>query len=218
MGYEQSIASQINQLSDVLQRYHGFAVIRELLQNADDAGATRLDIGWVRGLAGAKHELLADGPSVFVLNDGEFTASNARSIAQLGLSDKAGEHGRIGKFGLGLKSIHHLGEVYFYLSSSTFEGGNYKPNDVQNPWTARKEPAESFRPGWDGFAESDQGLIRKKLSPLLADSDWFCLWVPLRRKLLVGDNTARSFPSTPATRTGPTPTFSRTTSKLKWRG
>ena len=30
MGYEQSILSQINQLRDVLQRYHGFAVIREL--------------------------------------------------------------------------------------------------------------------------------------------------------------------------------------------
>src|SRR3954454_8659693 len=100
MGYEQSILSQINQLRDVLQRYHGFAVVRELIQNADDAGASRLDIGWSRGLDGAQHELLKGGPAVFVLNDGEFTSRNARSIAQLGLSDKAGEHGRIGKFGL----------------------------------------------------------------------------------------------------------------------
>ena len=203
MGYEQSIASQINQLRDVLQRYHGFAVIRELLQNADDAGASRLDIGWVRSLAGAKHVLLSGGPACFVLNDGKFTASNARSIAQLGLSDKAGEHGRIGKFGLGLKSIHHLGEVYFYLSSSTFNGGTYKPNDVQNPWTARKEPIESFRPEWDGFAESDQGLIRKKLSTLLDDRDWFCLWVPLRRKNHVGDNHSAIVPEYPGDKDGP---------------
>ncbi|WP_165251991.1 sacsin N-terminal ATP-binding-like domain-containing protein [Paludisphaera soli] len=216
MGYEQSIESQINQLRDVLQRYHGFAVVRELLQNADDAGATRLDIGWVRDLGGAQHELLGGGPAVFILNDGEFTASNARSIAQLGLSDKAGEHGRIGKFGLGLKSIHHLGEVYFYLSSSTFEGERYKPNDVQNPWTARKEPVESFRPEWDGFAESDQSLIREKLEPVLAavredsgsltsSSHWFCLWVPLRRKRHVGDDHSAIIPEYPGDEASPHP-------------
>jgi len=205
MGYEQSIESQINQLRDVLQRYQGFAVFRELLQNADDAGATRLDIGWVRGLGGAQHELLTGGPAIFILNNGEFTARNASSIAQLGLSDKAGEHGRIGKFGLGLKSIHHLGEVYFYLSSSTFEGDRYKPNDVQNPWTARREMAESFRPEWDGFAVSDQQLIRKKLGPLLADSHWFCLWVPLRRKRHVGDNHSAIVPEYPGDKDRPHP-------------
>jgi hypothetical protein len=211
MGYEQSIASQISQLRTVLHDYQGFAVFRELLQNADDAGATRLDLGWVRGLAGAGNELLAAAPAVFIVNNGEFTARNARSIAQLGLSDKAGEHGPIGKFGLGLKSIHHLGEIYFYLSPSTFEGSRYKPNDVQNPWTARRrdggnhpsqdggfEEAESFRPEWDRFDESDQDRIRQRLvpvleaaregrDPLLHSAPWFCLWVPLRRREDVGD-------------------------------
>jgi hypothetical protein len=205
MGYEQSVESQINQLRDVLQRYKGFAVFRELLQNADDAGATRLDFGWVRGLSGAQHELLSGGPALFIVNNGEFTARNASSIAQLGLSDKAGEHGRIGKFGLGLKSIHHFGEVYFYLSSSTFDGDRYKPNDVQNPWTARRDTAESFRPKWDGFAVSDQQLIRKKLRSLMPDSHWFCLWVPLRRKEHVGDNHSAIIAKYPGDKDSPYP-------------
>jgi len=118
MGYEQTILSQISQLRDVLQRHHGFAVVRELIQNADDAGAARLDIGCVGPLAGADHPLLEGGPALFVINDGPFSHDNARSIKQLGLSDKAGDAGTIGKFGLGLKSIHHFGEVYFYLSSA----------------------------------------------------------------------------------------------------
>src|SRR4051794_18777500 len=103
MGYEQTILSQISQLRDVLQRYHGFAVIRELIQNADDAAATRIEIGCVGPLGGTDHPLLKGGPALFVVNDGPFSPENARSIKQLGLSDKAGDAGTIGKFGLGLK-------------------------------------------------------------------------------------------------------------------
>ncbi len=199
MGYEQTILSQISQLRDVLQRYHGFAVIRELIQNADDARATRLDLGCIGPLADADHPLLNGGPALFVLNDGPFTPDNARSIKQLGLSNKAGDAATIGKFGLGLKSIHHLGEVYFYLSSADFgtePTARYRSWGIQNPWHDPNDE-DSLYPAWNEFTPDDRRRIADRLHPLLADDPWFCLVVPLRRRDHVGadsDAIAPTFP------------------------
>ena len=209
MGYEQSILSQISQLRDVLVRYHGFAVIRELIQNADDAGASRLDIGCVGALAGADHPLLKGGPALFVINDGPFSPENAQSIKQLGLSDKAGDAGTIGKFGLGLKSIHHFGEVYFYLSSANFEGSplapRYQPDGIQNPWHDGYAANEDcLYPDWNEFTPEDRDRIYERLRPLLADERLFCLYVPLRRREQVGEELNAIAPQFPGDDPSPT--------------
>ncbi|RCJ19909.1 hypothetical protein A6S26_04035 [Nostoc sp. ATCC 43529] len=36
----------------------GFPIIKELVQNAEDAKATRLDYGWIEGIPYATHPLL----------------------------------------------------------------------------------------------------------------------------------------------------------------
>ena len=107
----------INALKEILQRYDGRAWLKELVQDADDAGATRLEIGWVHALRGAAHPLLRGKPAVFVFNDGPFKADDAVAIHQLGLSNKSADRATIGCFGLDPKSIFHWCEAYFYLSS-----------------------------------------------------------------------------------------------------
>ena len=72
-GYELSAESIIIGIRNNLEFWYksDYAVIKELIQNADDARATRLELGWSRGLKGADHPLLR-GPAVFVLNDGPY--------------------------------------------------------------------------------------------------------------------------------------------------
>lgn len=179
---------------DLRDRYQdGFPILKELLQNADDAGASERG-GAARqlvvvlsknGLAGASHPLLKTA-GVAVLNDGSFTANDALSITSLGMSNKAGQAGAAGKFGLGLKSIFHWAEAFFYFSPQTFPEKGLKqvfPCDLLNPWWSREAGNGRHRDWEDAWEESRQedpaafgGLAKQAL----LGERWFGLWVPLR--------------------------------------
>ncbi|MBI4319207.1 MAG: hypothetical protein HY675_12020 [Chloroflexi bacterium] len=183
-GFAHSPSADINLIRDNLRdRYHdGFPIIKELVQNADDAGATVIDFGLADGIPSAEHPLLR-GPALFVVNNGRFSQKDARAIRQMGLSNRAAEKSSIGKFGLGLKSIFHLCEAFFYLSSDESQEGqsvsHFSRSDVLNPWSGDSDPR--IHSDWDGFSESDQKLAVGLLKRILPDTRWFVLWIPLRR-------------------------------------
>ena len=163
---------------NLIDRYPRDSISKELLQNAEDARAAALHLGWTQGLSPARHPLL-HGPALFALNDGPFSARDAEAICQFGLNYKAVDRTSIGKFGLGLKSVFHLCEAFFYLSS-TLPGNEESPelfNSVVNPWLGTPHHRD-----WNEFSVSDQDLLRRHLEPLLTGPDWFCLWIPLRRE------------------------------------
>src|SRR5262249_50561883 len=115
-------------------RYPLESIIKELAQNAEDARARTLHLGWTAGLPDAAHPLLL-GPALFVVNDGEFKANDAEAIAYFGLNFKAGDRTAIGKFGFGLKSVFRLCEAFFYFSSTVPGGPDAPPfNGPVNPW------------------------------------------------------------------------------------
>ncbi len=192
-GIESTPLAFIGLIQDNLRdRYRsGWSVIKELIQNADDARATRLEIGWIANLPNAKHPLL-NGPGLFVINDGPFTTSDARAIHFLGLSNKAAESNKVGKFGLGLKSVFHVCEAFFYLANGDANedqgASRFLRTDIYNPWSS-EDPSMNIHPEWDVFPAASQEAMLKILSPLLpavADGvfrpSWFCLWLPLRRR------------------------------------
>ena len=88
-GFAEDPRSHINLIKDNLSdRYKtGFPVLRELIQNADDAGATRVAIGSIASLADVPHPLF-QGPAIFALNNGTFTSEDDYAIRRLGLSAK----------------------------------------------------------------------------------------------------------------------------------
>lgn len=86
----------------------GFPILKELVQNADDAGATSLAFGYHVGFGSAADHMLLQGPALWVLNDGPFLPSDREAIHSFGLNGKAAETGAIGKFGLGMKSVSEL--------------------------------------------------------------------------------------------------------------
>lgn len=182
-GFIQSPITNINQIKQLLQdRYRkGFPILKELIQNADDAAANQLDFGWTPGIPDADHPLLR-GPGLFFLNDGLFQPKDAKAIRHISLSSKVDEQS-IGKFGLGLKSIFHLSEAYFYLASEDPEAPDASQvgyfGDILNPWSGDDELL--LHSEWDEFGEASLEAITHFLSPLLDTPNWFCLWLPLRK-------------------------------------
>ncbi len=170
------IVNQIRQ--NLHDRYKkGFPVIKELVQNADDAGATCLHIGWTIGLSQTKHPLL-QGPALFAANNGAFTEVNAVAINSIGLSRKEGESS-IGKFGLGLKSVFHLCEAFFFLAFDHQTERRW--SDIVNPW-ADGNNKDRFHQGWDTFDQEDKQILEDYLRRILGTGRYFCMWIPLRQK------------------------------------
>mmetsp|Transcript_51144 Transcript_51144/g.165590 ORF Transcript_51144/g.165590 Transcript_51144/m.165590 type:complete len:1837 (-) Transcript_51144:63-5573(-) len=113
-------------LRNILHDYaFGPGVFRELLQNADDAGARRLVIladgrTWAPQTPG---EGLLDerlgawqGPAVLAFNDAEFSDADFDGICRVGASGKRGDSSKIGQYGLGFNATYHLSDVVSFVS------------------------------------------------------------------------------------------------------
>ncbi|XP_026768484.3 sacsin-like [Pangasianodon hypophthalmus] len=88
-------------------------ILKELIQNADDAEATEIHFVWdkrkhgITKTFGEKWELL-QGPALCVYNNKKFSDEDLIGIQQLGEGGKRGTLGRTGKYGLGFNSVYHL--------------------------------------------------------------------------------------------------------------
>lgn len=161
-------------------------IFPELIQNADDAGASRLDLWLCQGLAGASHPLLQI-PAVVAVNDGPFTKEDEKGIRRLNLSGKSFRPGYIGRFGLGLKSVFHLGDAYFYAHGDMYAGVPPR-GEVLSPLFGTSADDETARfQEWDSFEEPELQRIRATVEGLGYQGRWFCIWVPLRQRRLSGD-------------------------------
>jgi len=178
----------INLISDnIRDRYKTpFSVIKEIIQNADDAGASHnqnitLDFGISPGINDAAHPLLR-GPGLFFLNNGKFTEHDARAVQSFGLNQKAIVETTIGKFGLGMKSVFHFCEAFFFMAQT--EKHSY--SSILNPWSGDAE-FHALHDDWDEFTDQDSQKIRDQFVDLISpyhekDRAWFLLWLPLRKK------------------------------------
>ena len=102
----------VNLIADNLRdRYdNGFPILKELIQNADDAKARTLIFGRHPGFPDSPHPLL-QGSGLWFFNDGEFKERDAENFRSFGFNSKAGDAGAIGKFGLGMKNVFYLCEA-----------------------------------------------------------------------------------------------------------
>lgn len=183
-GFIQDPIQFVNLIADNLRdRYQtGFPVLKELIQNTDDAPATELHYGLSSGLPSAIHPLLK-GPGLFLINNGEFKPSDARGIRSFGQNSKAADQASIGKFGLGMKSVFHFCETFFFLAHD----GNRAYAEVLNPWSGA-DSEQTLHRDWDEFSEQDAQTIRRYVSGITKKissdpNQCFILWLPLRKRI-----------------------------------
>ena len=182
-GFIQDPIQFVNLIADNLRdRYQtGFPVLKELIQNTDDAPASELHYGLSSGVPDATHALL-QGPGLFLVNNGKFKPSDARGIRSFGQNSKAADQASIGKFGLGMKSVFHFSETFFFLAHD----GENAYAEVLNPWSGANQE-QTLHQDWDEFSVQDAQAIRNHLSGITADissnpNRCFFLWLPLRKK------------------------------------
>lgn len=105
-------------LKNLIRQYQrGPGIIKEFIQNADDAGSdwVRVVMDWRDHRTGAPgEESLADmlGPALLIANGSVFSDSNFDAIQKIGDSDKRLSAAKTGRFGLGFNTAHHyLGRI-----------------------------------------------------------------------------------------------------------
>ncbi|CAH3193171.1 unnamed protein product [Porites evermanni] len=124
-GQEEKLTCRLNRL---LEEYtDGFSVPKELIQNADDAGATEVRFLYDERANEDAMTCLIDegmkecqGPALWVYNDAEFKDEDFRNITKLNGSSKEQENEKIGKFGLGFNTVYNLTDVPMFLSRNYF--------------------------------------------------------------------------------------------------
>lgn len=173
--------------SNLIDRYKDcFCIIQELLQNADDAKASRVHFGISEGL-NVEHPL-GRLPALFIINDGPVSPSNLSSIYTIAAGDKGNEKDKIGKFGLGMKSVFHVCEGFFMF-------GNALDSELEfpyfcTPWT--EEYHEDWYVGWNAAKQLMDKAVRERIKDIVTDWDrWFCVWLPLRSESLHAGNQTR---------------------------
>ncbi|XP_075490038.1 uncharacterized protein LOC142528761 isoform X2 [Primulina tabacum] len=109
-------------IREVLLNYpEGTTVLKELIQNADDAGATRVSLCLDRRTH-ATGSLLSDslaqwqGPALLAYNDAVFTEDDFLSISRIGGSSKHSQAWKTGRFGVGFNSVYHLTDLPSFVS------------------------------------------------------------------------------------------------------
>ena len=109
-------------LKNILNEYkEGVGVFRELVQNADDAGATEVQfvLDWrshptERVLSPGMAD--CQGPALLVYNNAVFTDDDLQNISKLAGATKKEDLEKIGRFGLGFSSVYHFTDVPSFIS------------------------------------------------------------------------------------------------------
>ena len=113
-------------IRNILRNYpEGTAILKELIQNADDAGART--ISFTLDCRSHPSVTLADaalsefqGPALHVFNDAVFTEEDFKSIQRIGdsLKKTAETKSKIGRFGIGFNAVYHWTDLPSFVSTN----------------------------------------------------------------------------------------------------
>ena len=158
-------------LANILEEYPpGVSTLREFVQNADDAGASRiilcLDLGDCGNPAGGALPTPAleglSGPALLVYNNATFSERDFESITSIGKSRKREDNTTIGKYGLGFNVCYHFTDLPQFVSGETVV--LFDPHGRHLPGG---KGALGMRATFtDGLAERFPGLMDPLLAPL----------------------------------------------------
>ena len=114
----------IVRLKNILKDYKdGLTIIKELIQNADDAEATEVNICYdARRHTTERHQLFfpgmceSHGPALVIHNNSVFRDEDFVNIQKLAAATKQDKDLKIGKFGIGFCSVYHITDVPSFIS------------------------------------------------------------------------------------------------------
>lgn len=118
-------AGLINAINKITRDYPETSVLGELIQNADDAGATEIHFVYDqqqyptgRLLGASMGEL--QGESLLVFNNQPFSQADLINISEIAAASKASDAKKIGRFGVGFVSTYHLTDTPSFVTGNKF--------------------------------------------------------------------------------------------------
>ncbi|XP_022079493.1 sacsin-like [Acanthaster planci] len=142
-----------DRLKSILREYPNVSdVFKELLQNADDAGATEIHFVYDPRHHKAKKVVcdswsaVGELPSICVYNDMPFTEADIKGIQKVGVGGKRDDISTTGKFGIGFNAVYHLTDCPSFLSNSDTLCV-FDPLLMFTPVTQKTSPGKQFVAG-----------------------------------------------------------------------
>ncbi|KAM9343119.1 sacsin isoform 2-T2 [Pholidichthys leucotaenia] len=168
----------IDYLKDILRRYpDGGQILKELIQNADDAQATKVvfihdersygtESLWTEELGRYQ------GPALYAYNNAAFTDDDWQGIQMAGRSVKRDDPNKVGRFGIGFNSVYHTTDV-----PSIFSSGHLGLMDPQEKIFGERNGGFLWSFDDDGHQEAlmtmhDQFQPFRDIVSLVSDKEW----------------------------------------------
>ena len=152
----------------------GFPILKELVQNAEDAGATELRFVLCPGWSAATHPLLQH-PGMLVANNGDFRLEHGEKMLSFANSSKSGDAGAIGRFGFGQKAVFHLCDAFIIHAF----GQEDLFTTVANPCVGLSFVTDNRAQSWDmPPGERDVARLLEALGEGFGKG--LLLWIPFR--------------------------------------
>ncbi|XP_028408299.1 LOW QUALITY PROTEIN: sacsin-like [Dendronephthya gigantea] len=133
-------------IASILVRYpDGGQILKELIQNADDAGATEVKFLYDDKTHGTQSLLTPElgkfqGPALYCYNDAVFSDHDFKNINKLAGATKVEELEKIGRFGLGFNAVYHLTDVPSFVSREYFVLFDPNINHIENHIPDKSRP------------------------------------------------------------------------------
>ena len=153
-----------DRLKNILKSYPcDEGILKELVQNADDAGAT--EIHFIYDTRNLPHEKViqnhadeVQGPALCVYNNKPFTEADLEGIQKLGIGSKTDDPEKTGQYGIGFNAVYHLTDCPSFLSN----GDTLcllDPHCRYAPDATPESPGERFEPINEDFKEDFKDAI-----------------------------------------------------------
>ena len=122
-GQEEKLTQRLN---NILRDYpKDITFIKEILQNADDAGATQLYF-ILDKRNHSKEQVISEawkdlqGPSLLIWNNSNFSKDDFDGIQRLGLGNKTDDVNKIGHYGVGFSVVYHFTDCPSFVTDNKF--------------------------------------------------------------------------------------------------
>lgn len=115
--FGQTTPPLVDFLKDILRRYpEGGQILKELIQNAEDAGASEVKFLYDETHYGteslwSKEMAQYQGPALYVHNNAVFNPEDWHGIQEIARSRKKDDPLKVGRFGIGFNSVYHITDV-----------------------------------------------------------------------------------------------------------
>ncbi|MHB9068366.1 MAG: sacsin N-terminal ATP-binding-like domain-containing protein [Pirellulaceae bacterium] len=196
-GQRQKLTTRLHEL---VRKYpKGVGIFKEFLQNADDAGASRLDavldlrIHPKDELPNEKMSCL-QGRALVFLNDQVFTDEDWAKIQDIGNSGKAMDTAKTGRFGLGFNCVYNVTDYPMLLTGGHL--GIFDPHANVVEGATHADPGAAWTLGdlWENYPDLLAPFLELGLRDGQTEFDGTIFRLPLRDQRMALSSEVSSEP------------------------